>query len=168
MHIDTGTILISTPFLDNSIFEKTVIYISEYNENGASGFIINKLFPLHLNDLIEFRESLAFALHDGGPVEYEKLYFLHRRPDLIGGGIHTSGTIYLGGDFEQAVDGINSRILLEQDIKLFIGYCGWEKSQLEEEIAEGSWLTIDTDINQIIFADEIDTLWNEMYARWAN
>ena len=46
----------------------------------------------------------------------------------------------MGGNFKQAIAHINSGLLTEADIKIFIGYCGWDKGELEEEIASGNWL----------------------------
>src|ERR1700744_4588376 len=101
--ITAGTVLISTPSLDDSFFEKTVVFITEHNAKGAMGFVVNKSFPRTLNELIEFKDSVAFPLADGGPVEREHLYFLHQRPDLVEGGIAIAGSTYLGGNFTQAV-----------------------------------------------------------------
>jgi putative transcriptional regulator len=138
MDIQPGTLLNSAS-LDGSNFDKAVIYLTEYTANGAVGFVINKPFSCNLNELAEFNYSIPFPLYDGGPVDKEHLFFIHRRPDLIEGGTFIAGSTYLGGDFKQAVSSINNRQLTEKDIQLFIGYCGWDDQQLEEEIAEGSW-----------------------------
>lgn len=157
MIIKTGTILISTNALDNSVFEKSIIFIYEYNEKGATGFVINKLFPRVFNELTAFRHSKNFPLYEGGPVEQESLYFLHCRPDLIAGGTHIVDSIYLGGDFKQAVALINDNVIGENDIKLLVGYCGWDAQQLEEEIEEGSWRVVDISANTV-FASVAETL----------
>lgn len=140
MNIKAGSILTSTALIDDANFEEATIYISEHNENGTIGFVVNKLFPRTLNQLEEFKYGRAFPLYDGGPVECEKLFFLHQRPDLIEGGKLINSSIYLGGNFKQAVRHINDAKIFENDIKLFIGYCGWDNKQLEKEVEEGSWL----------------------------
>lgn len=162
MTISAGTILISTPSLDESIFEKTVIFITEHNEKGAMGFVINKLFPRALNELVEFKHTKSFPLHDGGPVEREHLYFLHQRPDLIEGSVAIGDSIYLGGNFKQVVTQLNNNTLQEKDIKIFVGYCGWDPNQLEDEIAEGSWLVDDAG-SKIIFTAQAIPLWELIY-----
>ena len=139
MSITAGTFLSSLPSLDDTNFEQAVIFITEHNEKGAMGFVINKLFPRTLNELEEFRHCPPFPLYEGGPVEQEHLFFIHRRPDLIEDGSLISGSIYLGGNFKQAVSYINSRAITKKDIKIFVGYCGWDDDQLGEEIEEGSW-----------------------------
>ncbi|HEY0298569.1 MAG TPA: YqgE/AlgH family protein [Arachidicoccus sp.] len=169
MNIKAGTFLISTPLLiQDESFEKAVIYITQYNQNGTTGFVINKLFPQKLNDLNEFKNAPPFYLYNGGPVETDKLYFLHQQPDSIEGGTQVSNTVYLGGDFKQAVDGIANGTLSQNDIKLFIGYCGWDYGQLEAEITEGYWLPTDAKASQAIFTTEAAISWEEMFAMWAN
>jgi putative transcriptional regulator len=134
-----GIFLKSTSLLNGSLFENAVIYITEYNEKGAMGFVVNQQFPRKLNELEEFKNRKPFPIHLGGPVDQEHLYFIHQRPDLIEGGEPVTGTIFLGGNFKSAVQHINSHILTEKDIKVFIGYCGWDYHELDAEIAEGSW-----------------------------
>jgi len=134
-----GIFINSTSLLERSVFESTVIYITEYNEKGAMGFIVNNRFPRKLNELEEFSHGRDFPLWEGGPVDKEHLFFIHQRPDLISGGEQVGDNIFLGGDFQAAVKHINDHTLTEQDIKIFIGYCGWDDKELDEEIDEGSW-----------------------------
>jgi putative transcriptional regulator len=162
MDIHNGTLLISTPLLDNTNFEKAIIFIATYNENGALGFMINHPFSRTLNELVEFNYAKPFTLFDGGPVEKEGLFFLHRRPDLIENGAPVANNIFMGGNFKQAVDCINNNAISANDIKLFIGYCGWDAGELEAEIEEGSWMVLNTGID-IVFTYSLKNLWNDIY-----
>lgn len=150
MKITSGTILKSTPLTNDANFEQVIIFITEHNEKGAMGFVINKKFSRALNELEEFKQSIPFPLYDAGPMEKEQLYFVHRRPDLIEGGILIANTVYLGGNFKQAVAHLKSKTINATEIKIFIGYCGWDFNQLEEELTEGSWI-IDDAPEQNIF-----------------
>ncbi len=134
-----GTFLTSTELLNDTFFEQTVIFIAEYNEKGAMGFVVNRQFPRRLNELVEFRHAGPFPIYEGGPVDQEHLYFVHRRPDLVEGGTLVADGTYLGGDFAAAVRQIEQHVLGESDIRVFIGYCGWDTGELEQEVAEGSW-----------------------------
>lgn len=162
MNIQPGTFLFSMPSLDDLNFEKVVIFITEHNEKGALGFVINKLFPRRLNELVEFKNSIPVPLYAGGPVEKEHIFFLHRRPDLIEQSIPVTASIYMGGNFKQAVEKMNSGVISPGDFKSFIGYCGWNDNELEEEIAEGSWLVINTPV-ETVFSHNTEMLWKEMY-----
>ncbi|SEW40046.1 YqgE/AlgH family protein [Chitinophaga arvensicola] len=134
-----GIYIRSTALLDDTYFEKTILFITEYNEKGAMAFVVNKPFPRRFNELAEFSDSPPFPLSEGGPVDLEHLYFIHRRPELIAGGVPVKEPVYFGGDFQTAVELMNNKGITEKDIRLFIGYCGWDANELEEEIAEGSW-----------------------------
>lgn len=139
MNIEAGSIIKSTRALDGSVFENVTVFIAESNEKGAIGFVVNKIFERPLNALQEFSYLPYFDLYAGGPVEKEHLFFIHRRPDIIEGGEKICDGILLGGNFKQAAAGINEFLITGADIKIFIGYCGWDYQELEAEIAEGSW-----------------------------
>jgi len=141
-YLKAGFYIKSTAALIGSFFENTIILIVEHNEAGSIGFVINKSFGKSLNELIEFNHSKPFPLMDGGPVDRDHLFVLHKRPDLIEGGKEIPNCFYFGGNMEQVVDVINSRAADKKEIQIFIGYCGWDKEELEAELEEGSWIMI--------------------------
>lgn len=141
-HLKTGFYIKSTAALNGSFFEHTTILIVEHNEKGSIGFVTNKPLEKSLHELIEFNHSNPFPLMDGGPVDREHLFVLHKRPDLIDGGEHISNGLYLGGNMEQVIEAINTGGANEHEIQLFIGYCGWDVGELEAEVEEGSWTII--------------------------
>lgn len=149
MNLKPGIFLKSTVLLDDTVFEKAVLFITEYNAKGAMGFVINKPFPRMLNELQEFSHIRNFPLYEGGPVDTEHLFFIHGRPDIIEGGMPVCENIFLGGNFTQAVNAINNCSITEKDIKICIGYCGWDYSQLEEEVEEGSWEIADINTDAV-------------------
>jgi len=142
MHISSllGKIIISTPDINDPNFVDTPILLVEHNDRGAVGFVLH--FPLkrNLNELSEFIHSPPIPIYIGGPVDQENLFFLHRRPDLIEGGLLIKEDLYYGGDFQQVLMHLQNQALTEKDIRLFIGYAGWDPQQLEDEINEGSWI----------------------------
>lgn len=154
MQIFSGIILTSSPSLDDPNFQQSVIFITEYNEKGAMGFVVNKIFERALNELVEFSSSPAFPLYDGGPVDQEHLYFIHRRTDLIPGGTFIIDNVHLGGDFKKAIEHINNGTLSSSHVKICIGYCGWDANELEAEIAEGSWIITDAS-SEIVFSKNV-------------
>ncbi len=135
-----GKVIISTPDTNDPNFVNTPILLVEHNDRGAVGFVLH--FPLkrNLNELSEFIDYPPIPIYIGGPVDQENLFFLHRRPDLIEGGLLIKDSVYYGGDFQQVLMHLQNQTLIEKDIRLFIGYAGWDPQQLEEEIKEGSWI----------------------------
>ncbi|HMZ47218.1 MAG TPA: YqgE/AlgH family protein [Chitinophagaceae bacterium] len=145
-----GKIICNTVLMNDENFIDTTIFITEHNQNGAIGFIINKPFYKSLNQLEEFKNCLAVPLYFGGPVDNEHLFFIHQRNDLIKGGTLITNNFYFGGDFKQAITLLNQQLITTSDIKIFIGYCGWNMYELEEEINEGCW-TVDTYNINLVF-----------------
>jgi putative transcriptional regulator len=137
--LKAGLYIKSTSALNDSFFEDTTILIVEHNETGSVGYVTNKPFGKSLNDLIEFNHAKAIPLMDGGPVDRDHLFVLHKRPDLIDEGKQVSDGLYFGGNMKQVIEAINTGNANQQDIQLFIGYCGWDKGELEAEVEEGSW-----------------------------
>lgn len=162
--IQAGTVLISAPTLEDPNFDKVVIYIAEYNQQGALGFVVNKVFERSFNELAEFRHSKPFPLYVGGPVEKEKLYFIHRAPGSIKEGALITDGVYLGGNFTQAVQYLNTAGDAENNIRLFLGYSGWDANELEAEINEGSWLPVQASATTLFQTPE-NLLWEELYKR---
>ena len=138
-NLKAGISIKSTALLNGSFFEETSILIVEHDEAGTTGFVTNKPFGKSLNDLIEFNHAKPFPLMDGGPVDRAHLFVLHKRPDLIEGGKQLTKGLYLGGNMEQVIEAINNGSATQEEIQLFIGYCGWDVGELEAEMAEGSW-----------------------------
>lgn len=151
MNLHAGSFLKSTDALNGTGFSGATIILTEYNANGAVGYVVNKTFGRTLNELEEFKNSPDFPLYDGGPVDKEHLFFLHRRPDVIDGGILVANGLFNGGDFKKVVEALNDKRLTVNDIKIFVGYCGWDAGELEAEISEGSWVTT-TGATEAVFA----------------
>ena len=137
--LKAGLYIKSTDALIGSFFEHTTILLVQHNEAGSLGFVTNKSFEKSLHELIEFKHVKPFPLMDGGPVDRDHLFVLHKRPDLIEGGEQIPNGLYLGGNMKQVIEAINTKSANKQEIQLFIGYCGWDVGELEAEMEEGSW-----------------------------
>jgi putative transcriptional regulator len=139
MHLQQGCCIRSTEKMDDPNFKGTTILVAELNTNGALGFILNQPFGRKLNELVEFSSIKPFPLYTGGPVDSEQLYFVHQAPSIISGGQLVAENLFFGGNFKEAVEAIDAGLLDVDDIKIFVGYCGWDAGELEAEIEEGSW-----------------------------
>src|SRR6476469_5056700 len=117
MNLQPGIFLKSTALLNNTNFESAIIYIAEINHKGALGFIINRSYNRFLNELEEFKNVAPVPLYDGGPVDEEHLFFLHRRPEIISEGEFVNNGIYLGGNFKQAIAAVKDEKISTADIK---------------------------------------------------
>jgi putative transcriptional regulator len=139
----TGKVIRSTSFLNETYFENTSVLITEHNKKGAIGFVTNRPFGRSLSELEEFKTVKKWPLFEGGPVDQEHIFILHRSPDLIQNGKEVYKGTYAGGDMKDVVHAIQHDLISEDHLILFIGYCGWNQDELEKEIEEGSWEVID-------------------------
>ena len=78
-----GYLLIAEPSIlgDNS-FNRSVILLADYTTEGSIGFILNKPLEYTLTDLVPNTEA-TFKVYNGGPVEQDNVYFIHKVPHLI-------------------------------------------------------------------------------------
>src|SRR5690554_4492983 len=86
-HITDSTLL------QDLVFGRSVILITEYNTEGTVGFILNKPVNYSVSDLVPDIEFL-FPLYKGGPVEQDNLYFIHSKPEVIPDSTEISDGIY--------------------------------------------------------------------------
>lgn len=138
--LQKGILLISDPSNNaDGAFSRSVILLTEHNQSGSVGFILNKPTHHSLNDLVP-EINAAFVVYDGGPVEQDNLYFVHTLPELISNSIEICDGIFWGGDFELTKNLINEGKINKEEIRFFLGYSGWTSQQLESEIKNKSWI----------------------------
>lgn len=170
-----GKLLIAEPTLTGDVsFNRSVVLLAEHGDEGSVGFILNKPLDYHINDLVTEIE-IPFQVYNGGPVEQDNLYFIHKVPHLISNSIEISDGIYWGGDFENLIDLINKEIISEGDIRFFLGYSGWSSLQLDQELSSKSWVVVKNDYESAIIDKSSDAFWKEKmmelggnYQLWSN
>ena len=135
-----GKILISEPFLCDATFGRSVILLVDHTDEGSMGLVINKQLPLFLNEIImEFKYLDEIPLYKGGPIATDTLFYLHTLSD-IPGSISISKGLYLNGDFDEIKKYILQGNKINECIRFFLGYSGWDSEQLNNEIRENTWL----------------------------
>lgn len=156
--ITKGKILIAQPALYDYTFNRSVVLITDHNEEGSVGFIINK--PLYQPVSLYVAELNSNVLvYEGGPVETQNLYYLHKRPDLIAESEHISNGLYWSGDYEDVKYAINEGLIADNEIRFYLGYSGWGKLQLQNEIEDNAWILVDEELD--IFQDWDNELWKD-------
>ena len=157
----TDYFLIAMPEMDDQFFDGSVVYICEHNDEGAMGVCINKPSPLTMNQFFE-------AINERTPLQYDETAVLLGGPMQVDRGflVHTPV-----GSWESSLlvtDDIaftTSRDIIENLAKnrdnamnktlATIGYSGWKKDQLEQELADNAWLVVPAD-QHIMFDIPVD------------
>lgn len=170
----SGQLLLSMPGMTDPRFENSVIYICTHSEEGAMGLVINKPcdninFPDLLNQLnidcassekIEFLETIA--LHEGGPVESGRGFILHSADYVQETTLIISETVALTA----TIDILTAIASNEgpQDYLIALGFSGWGRGQLENEILKNSWLSIEPD-EELVFRTDLELKWPRAMAK---
>lgn len=166
----TNHFLIAMPSLSDELFGRSVVFMCEHSERGALGLVINKPSDILLPRLFEKvdlpmgRDDLAaLPVFQGGPVQTERGFVLHEAVSGEGESVYAS-TLSIPGGLEMTT----SKDVLEamasgagpRRVFVSLGYASWGQGQLESEITENSWLTVEADPNLIF-----DTPVAERYER---
>lgn len=175
MILEKGKILIAEPSVIGDIsFNRSIILLVEHGNNGSIGFILNKPMNLNISDLIPEIES-NFKIYNGGPVQQDNLYFIHKISDLIPESIMISEGLYWSGNFEYVLKLIKKGEINKNDIRFFLGYSGWDSNQLNDELNNNTWILSENSHNKNIITAVDEVFWkNKMldlggeYSLWSN
>lgn len=161
----TGRLLVATPALEDPNFERVVILVLDHDEEGALGVVLNRASTVPVGDALARWVDLAASppvVFGGGPVEPTAVVALGR----AAAGVASDGwTPVL--DSVRLVDLDTDPALAAVDldhVRVFAGYAGWAPGQLEDEILQGAWFTVDANPSDV-FTDDPDGLWHAVLRR---
>lgn len=155
-----GTILIAEPFMKDPYFQRSIVFMAENSKETTLGFILNKSLDISINEAIEDFPEFDAELFLGGPVQSQNLFYIHTKGNLLDGSERINDKLFWGGDFKMLKRLIKKGDILPKEIKFFLGYSGWEKGQLDQELKEGSWLIGMQDPDTILSKNGIS--WKEV------
>jgi putative transcriptional regulator len=148
----TNHFLIAMPNMADPHFAKSLTFICEHNEQGALGVVVNRPTDMTLETLFEQIEIPVenhavkkIPVYFGGPVQVDRGFVLHRP---IGG---WQSTLSINGQ----VGLTTSKDILEalsqgagpglDNVLVSLGYAGWAPGQLEQELGQNAWLTVEAE-----------------------
>jgi putative transcriptional regulator len=143
----THHFLIAMPNMVDPHFARTLTFICEHNDKGALGLVVNRPTEMTLQALLE-QVSIPFGseqfrsvpIHFGGPVQVDRGFVLHMPLGQWQSTLAVSPEVGLttSKDILQALArGEGPRQLL-----ITLGYAGWAPGQIEQELAQNAWLTV--------------------------
>jgi putative transcriptional regulator len=164
-----GQMLIAMPQMRDPRFARTVVYLCAHTSEGAMGLVINRLF----NSLTfpELLDQLSIAstplcqdvrIHFGGPVESGRGFVLHSNDYLQDTTLAVDDDVGLTAtiDVLKAIaDGVGPARYL-----LALGYAGWSAGQLDTEIRDNAWLSVESD-QELLFGDDMERKWERAIAK---
>ncbi|MCB1044856.1 MAG: YqgE/AlgH family protein [Acidobacteria bacterium] len=156
-------LLLAMPDLDDPNFQKTVVLMLEHTKEGALGLVINRETPIRVADIFE---TLDLVWHgqenahvwNGGPVMREIGWILHEPTDAIAGAEVVPG-------IQLATTPDKMKVLAKDpphQMRFLLGAAGWGPGQLEDELAQGAWMTADASAD-LIFNTPPDHMWDAAF-----
>lgn len=139
-----GNFIVATPLLTDPLFEKSIIFISEFQDKEAYGFLVD--YELQdsslLTDIKKLTERTMFEDLDvflGGPMDPNHAFLIHSPEVQINNSLKVSKEVRIT-NLSDAIEQFNTR---PEECKIVAGYCDWKMGQLSKEIKIGYWLIND-------------------------
>ncbi|WP_277208535.1 YqgE/AlgH family protein [Vibrio misgurnus] len=161
--------LIAMPSMKDPYFKRSVIYLCEHNEEGAMGLMINAPLDVTVGGMLKQVEiepayplsqqaSLNQPVFNGGPVAEDRGFILHRPRDHYEASLNMTDQIVVTTSKDiLTVLGTDAE---PENYIVALGYSGWATGQLEMELKENAWLTIEAD-PELIFNTPIHQKWQK-------
>src|SRR5258706_14464437 len=136
-----AALLLSMPRRRDPNFARTVVLLCDYGPDGAFGLVLNRPTEMPASTMVRLdppvKAGNGLPLWVGGPVEPERGWILvgEEPPDdfkSIRDGLYLSTSQSLLRAVLEASPAPRARIMA--------GYAGWGPGQLDEELAQSSWL----------------------------
>lgn len=154
-----GHLLIASTALVDSNFARTVVLIAAHSEEGALGLILNREMSMPLQQVwgqVSQSECLRQGnVRHGGPVSgtLMAIHDLSPHANLI-----VTDEIYLATELKE----MESLAESDEGRAVFcVGHSGWGPGQLENELAEGSWLLLPAESHHVFDDSDLNALWND-------
>jgi putative transcriptional regulator len=150
----TNHFLIAMPNMVDPNFSRTLTYIAEHNERGALGLIVNRPIDMNLAGLferidvpLEHKQLDLLPVYFGGPVQTDRGFVLHRPSGEWHSTLAVNEDIGLTSsrDILQAIGSLGE----PSEFIVALGYAGWAAGQLEQELADNAWLTVQAELSVV-------------------
>lgn len=161
--VAVGKLLVASRDLADPIFAKTVVLVVHSDADGVLGLMLNRRSDIPLSRVLDHFEAAkdrSDPVYLGGPVETPTVFALLQSRTKV-------------EDAESILNGIyfiNTKPVFEKVMSarpkpgvfhVYLGYAGWTKKQLQNEIQVGAWFIFPA-YPRVIFGADPDSLWREM------
>jgi len=156
-----GRVLVAEPFLQDSYFKRSVVLITEHNEEGTLGFVLNNPIDFKINEIIKDFPDVDSLVSIG---RTDTVHYLHTLGHEIPDCEEVMENIFWGGDLDSVRKGLGDGGIQHYQIRFFVGYSSWYPGQLDREIAENSWLVTEIDGLDIMHGTDF-RLWEKVLSQ---
>jgi putative transcriptional regulator len=157
-----GKLLVASPALVDPNFARTVVLITEHNDEGAMGVVLNRPSETDVDEVAPELAGLAYGepVFIGGPVQPKALVVLAQFADIEAAAwivAEDVGFVAAETEGDRLADAVRRG-------RVYAGYSGWGAGQLENELDEDAWI-VEAPLPAELFPDDPLTLWSDVLAR---
>jgi putative transcriptional regulator len=162
--VDTlqGQLLIASPGLLDPNFRRTVVLVTEHNEEGAAGLVLNRPSPTEVSEVVPLLEPLVEdgeQVWVGGPVQPNAVLVLGEFLDPDDAAVPLFGSLGF-----PSLDEPDEVVPMTTRRRVFAGYAGWGSGQLEDELSREDWI-VEPALADDAFTDAPEELWRDVLRR---
>lgn len=162
-----GKLLVAPRDSPDPIFGESVILLVRYSQKtGALGLMLTRQTKTPISRLapdVKGAAGHSDPLFAGGPVELDAVFALARAPSKPTGATAVSGDVYFI-QTKTAMANALGKGSGPSVLRVYLGYCGWGRNQLETEVSEGRWFIFDGS-QDLAFDAHPETLWSRLIRR---
>ena len=157
-----GKLLVASPSLVDPNFARTVVFITEHNEEGAMGIVLNRPSDTSVESVVSELAEITGGepIYVGGPVQPQALVLLAEFANPEAAAWIVAADVGLASadvDLDELAASVRRG-------RVYAGYSGWGAGQLEAEMEVDSWI-VEPPLPAELFPDDPATLWSDVLAR---
>ena len=157
-----GKLLVASPGLLDPNFRRTVVLVTEHNDEGAAGLVLNRPSPAPVADLVPQLEPLVEdgePVWVGGPVQPDAVLVLGEFVDPDDAAVPLFGALGF-----PSLEEPETLAALTTRRRVFAGYAGWGAGQLEDELGRDDWI-VEPSRPDDAFTESPGELWADVLRR---
>ena len=157
-----GQLLIASPGLLDPNFRRTVVLVTEHNEEGAAGLVLNRPSPTEVSEVVPLLEPLVEdgeQVWVGGPVQPNAVLVLGEFLDPDDAAVPLFGSLGF-----PSLDEPDEVVPMTTRRRVFAGYAGWGSGQLEDELSREDWI-VEPALPDDAFTEAPEELWRDVLRR---
>lgn len=164
-----GVFLVARPEMNDRTFRRTVILVTQPAQSGPMGVIVNRPTAVTLAEVMPVFKQLSAQtqkLHFGGPVQRRNLVFLVRTATPPPRAVAILRDVYMttDADWVEASLSDSASQLDAGAVRVYAGYTGWARGQLDYEMEREGWYIVPAD-SEYIFDRAPNEIWGELVKR---
>jgi len=128
--VTPGCLLLSHPILRDTYWNKVVILILHVDEHNAFGVIVNQWTQESVNP---YRNTKKEGFWEGGPVPHVSVPIFTKK-DLFPNAVQLCEGFYYSVLHTGNISGKALENIPKSEYRMFVGFCVWNKTQLQNEI----------------------------------